>query len=157
VRCSNAGMKNTSMKTTGIKITKTLAEALAGQVQARIEKSNDESRKAKTAKLEESKDFKELATLIEDIRGKRNELNDLIDKFEKKREQFDKKYEKENVYTSASTTRYRYDPSNISVSARCQSVPCTKDIANNILVEAAFAECSTTSEEFVNKIVSMYI
>jgi transcription termination factor NusB len=150
-------MKNTTMKTAGIKITKTLAEALAEQVQTRIEKSNDEARKAKIAKLEESKDFKEFVTLIENIRNKRNELNDLIDKFEKKREQFDKKYEKDNLRICAVNTRYGYDPTSVSLSSRSKGLPSTKDIANNIIVEAAFAESSTTSEEFINKIVSMYM
>jgi len=140
-----------------MKINKTIAEALAGQVQAKIAKFNEEARKQKVTKLEDSKDVKELTALVDEIKNLRVKINDLTEKFDKKREQFDKKYGKEDLYISTSRTGYGYDVTNVYVSARHEGVPDTRVIADSILVEAAFADGTTTAEEFVEKITKRFI
>ena len=138
-----------------MKINKQIAESLASKVAAQIQKANDKRFAKIETELRNTKEFKKLTALNQQITDLKLKEQQLCNEFETIKSSF---YEiantKRDENTNISCSCYY---SNKALSIDIGMPVSYSDIANDIMIEAAFAESGISADEFIEKITKKYI
>lgn len=138
-----------------MKITKQIAESLASKVAAQIQKENAKRFSKIETELKNTKEFKKLTALKQQIAELRLKDQQLCNEFDSIKSSFlEIVNTKRDDNTSISCTCYHSNKElNISI-----GMPVSlSDIVNDIMIEAAFAESGMSADEFIKKITKKYV
>jgi hypothetical protein len=127
------------------KINRQIANILADRAQTQIKKINAENAEKAKAAIEKSKDYKEYLKL----HAQKLELS-------KKLNELESKIEQENTSSAYSVRIYTYRGDKPSFST-CVGYPTASEIADDIILEAHFADSTVSQEDLIKNIVAKYI